>query len=183
MCACIVCILLYKALCLETNHYSFHTPWLLFSQNYLVLSWVIQKCRSCSPRVREKASFQLPMHLLNVKWVNVCHTNVNVCHTNKCCKSNSPKQYKTTDFSPKNNNLGNTGSIATSSSFFPVDMEPVLPRLLFLGEKCSVLILLWWVTLATFICVTYITHLTFSKCIGSGISDQIMGIWSPMLER
>ena len=36
-----------------------------------------------------------------------------VCHKNKCCQSYSKKQYNNTDFSPKNNNLGNTGSIAT----------------------------------------------------------------------
>ena len=58
-----------------------------------------------------------------------------VFHTNKCCQSNSPKQYKNTDFSPKNNILGHTGSIATGKKEKDVAMEPVLPRLFFLSKK------------------------------------------------
>ena len=62
-----------------------------------------------------------------------------VCHKNICCQSKSPKQYKNTDFSPKNNNLGNTGSISTGKKEEDVAMEPVLPRFLFLGEKSVIL--------------------------------------------
>jgi len=87
--------------------------------------------------------------------------------SNGSCLSliNVAKVYKSTNFFLlKKNNFGNTGSIATSSSFFPVAMEQVLHILFLLDEKSVFLYCLCETggIFARFIFVTNMINLTFA---------------------
>ena len=97
----------------------------------------------------------LPIHLVNVNWVMFV-TKINVA------KVTHQSNIRTLIFLLKKNILGHTGPIATAPSFFSCCYGTSVTKIVVFGWKISVIILLFWVTLATFIFVTNMIHLTFA---------------------
>ena len=112
-----------------------------------------------------------------------------VCHTNKCCQSNSPKQYKNTDlFTQKEYSWPHWSHSNSSLLFFSCCYGTGVTKIVVFGWKISVIILLFWVTLATFIFVTNMIHLTFAMRHGSLLSKtdlmmlvfvNLVDLWGP----